>query len=118
MRSRAKHELGHEIPDEYAALLATCNGLDWNGLVVYASERTRIVGYSDRFVEGFVEANRDHREFEPMKDFLVFADDGTVVYTYCISRNKFQEVTSVGLSVLEEFDTFDDLLRNALESHL
>jgi hypothetical protein len=118
LRLRAAQELGHDIPQQYADFLAITDGLDWNGLVVYASERTPIVGYSDRFIEGFVEGNLNYRDFEPMNGFLVFADDGVALYAYCISARQFQVILSVGLSVLKSFPTFDELLASAFQDHV
>jgi hypothetical protein len=118
LRLRAKLELGCDIPDQYGSFLTKANGLDWNGVVVYACERTPIVGYSDRFIDGFVEANLDFRDHEPMKDYLVFADDGVALFTYHITESKYEVITRVGLSLLESFNAFDDLLTNTLSGHM
>ncbi len=118
LKMNSFHELGHTIPDGYIAFLSVVNGLDWNGLVVYASKRSQIVGFSDRFIEGFVAGNLAYQDFEPMKDYLIFADDGDALFTYQISTSKFQVVTSVGLTLLESFNTFDELLYDALQCHL
>jgi hypothetical protein len=118
LRNRAVHELGHAVPDVYAAFLALANGLDWNGLVVYASERTPIVGHTDRFIEGYVEANLDYRGFDPLSNYLIFADDGVVFYTYHISLARYEVILRVGLSVLESFGSFDELLVSAFKGHL
>lgn len=118
LKRNALHELGHTIPGAYLAFLSVVNGLDWNGLVVYASERSPIVGFTDRFIEGFVEGNLAYRDFEPLKGYLIFADDGDALFTYQISTSKYQVVASVGLTLLESFNTFDELLCNALQSHL
>lgn len=118
LKTNAARELGHTIPDAYAAFLSHVNGLSWNGLVVYASERSLIVGRTDGFIEGFVEGNLDYRDFEPLKDYLIFAEDGVVLFAYQISTSKYQVVTTVGLTLLESFDTFDELLCDALKGHL
>lgn len=118
LKRNALNELGHTIPDAYIAFLSVLDGLDWNGLVVYASKRSPIVGFTDRFIEGFVEGNLTYQDFEPLKDYLIFADDGDALFTYQISTSKYQVVTSVGLTLLESFNTFDELLYNALQSHL
>lgn len=117
LHNRVQDELGVQLPEEFAAFLAKVNGLDWNGLVIYASERSPIVGYTDRFIEGIVEGNLSHRDQEPMNDFLVFGDDGDALYTFCISDRSYQVITTIGLTVLETFATFDELLTNAMEAH-
>jgi len=118
LRVRSRQELGCDISNDYCDLLATVNGLDWNGLVIYANERVPIPGYSDRFIEGFVEGNLDFRDFEPWKDYLIYADDGVVLFTYHISQQRYEVVLRVGMSLLESFDTFNDLLTNALSGHM
>ena len=118
LRIRAKSELDFDIIDGYARFLKKANGLDWNGLVVYASKRAPIVGYSDRFIDGFVEANLAFRDFEPMKDYLVFADDGVVLFTLHAATNKYEVITRVGLSVLKSYSSFDELLTDAFSGHM
>ncbi len=118
LQRRAKQELGCDIPDQYCRFLTKANGLDWNGLVVYASERMPIEGYSDRFIEGFVEGNLDYRDHEPMRDYMVFADDGVALFTCRISNWKYEVITRVGLSLLESFNSFDELLASALSGHM
>jgi hypothetical protein len=111
-------QLSHRIPDGYANLLALMNGLDWNGLVIYASHRTSIVGHSDRLIEGFIDGNLAYRDFEPMKEYLVFGDDGTSLYVYHTSEALYQIILSVGLSVMESFESFESMIATALEEHL
>ena len=115
LKRNAVHKLECAVPDGYLAFLSVVNGLDWNGLVVYASQPSLIVGFTDRFIEGFVEGNLTYRDFEPLKGHLIFADDGDALFTYQISTSKYQVLTSVSLSLLESFDTFDELLCKALQ---
>src|SRR5918994_7425026 len=71
LKGRALDELSAAPPDEYIGFLKTTNGLDWNGLLIYACETSPISGYSDRFVPGFLETNlRTREECEPCRDFL------------------------------------------------
>jgi len=113
-KRRAGQELGCDIPAQYIAFLAKANGLDWNGIVVYASKRTPIADYPDRMIDGMVEANLEFRGHVPMRNYLVFADDGVALFTYNMSNTKFEAVTRVGLTVLECFDSFDEMLARAL----
>jgi hypothetical protein len=118
LQRSAKSELDCDIIDECARFLKRANGLDWNGIVVYASKRTPIVGYTDRFIEGFVEANLNFRGFEPMKDYLIFADDGVVLFTLHAATNKYDVITRVGLSILKSYGSFDELLTDAFSGHM
>lgn len=118
LRQRVKSKLRCNLPDGYEAFLLKANGLDWNGLVVYASSRLPIYGYSDRFIEGLVEANLDWRDVDDLKSHLVLADDGTALYTLNLKANAYDVVTQVGLTRLMRFESFDKLLAEALNSHL
>lgn len=118
LKSQSIERLGCPIPEAYAEFLAGQDGLDWNGLVVYASERTTDAGGRGLFLEGLIEGNLDYRDFEPMRDYLVFAEDGTVCFTYCVSAAEYRVITTVGLTVLEAYCTFEELLADALEGHV
>lgn len=118
LRTRVQKELGVELPEEYVQFLKKVNGLDWNGLVVYASERSQIVGYRDRFIEGVVEGNLSYRALDSMNDFLVFGEDGVALYVLELCDRSYQIITTAGLTVLETFPAFEDLLTNAMEAHL
>jgi len=116
LRQRAKVEMACTLPEGYTNFLERTNGLGWNGLIVFATHRSQVVGNPAEVIEGFVEANLNHRDFEPMKEFLVFADDGVVLYVYNLLADKYQVLTRVGLSTLETFDTFQELLLNAFKA--
>jgi len=118
LRHRARLELGHDAPDEYVRFLKRANGIDWNGLVIYASERAPIVGHADRSIDGFVDANLDFRDHSAFADYLVFADDGVALFVYHVTRSVYQAITRVGLVDLESFRSFDDLIANALSGHI
>lgn len=118
LENRVQLKLGCDLPWQYASFLTKANGLDWNGIVVYASDRMPVVGYVDRFIEGFVEANLDFRDHEPMSDYLVFADDGVALFTYHISISRYEVITRVGLTLLEAVNGFDALVANALSGHV
>ena len=98
LKRNAVDKLECAVSDGFLAFLSVVNGLDWNGLVVYASQPSLIVGFNDRFIEGFVEGNLTYRDFEPLKGHLIFADDGDALFTYQVSTSKYQVLTSVGLS--------------------
>ena len=66
----------------------------------------------------FVEANLDFRDDESFTDYLVFADDGDTLFTYNINEGNFESILRVGLELLDSFDTFDELISNALSDHL
>lgn len=121
LKKRAMEELGVAIPAGYDRFLATTNGLAWNGLFLYASETTPMVGFPDQNVPGFIEANREFRTLrasDPMNEYLVFGEDSVALFTYHIKKGVYEVITSVGMTVLESFGNCDELLVDALQGHV
>lgn len=106
-----------ELPASYKAFLRHVNGLDWNGLVLYASARSQLAGFADRSIEGIIEANTLHRDDVGLKDYLALGEDGTVLYAYHIPSRAYRVLTSVGHSVLETHTDCDSLIAAALTAH-
>lgn len=117
LRQRAKDELGVELPKGYLAFLEQMNGLDSNGLVVYASQTTALVGHPDRSLEGLVEANLGWWDLEKHKRWLFFGESGLALYTLEIATGQYQRIDRSSNDVLETFGAFEDLLARGLEEN-
>lgn len=119
LQRRVHEELSTPLPSEYIEFLRITNGLDWNGLLIYASETSPIVGYSDRFVPGFLETNlRTREECEPCSDFLFFGDASIDAYAYKIPEREYQILDRSSLNLTDTFPSFDALISEALRTHL
>jgi hypothetical protein len=107
----------HGLPPEYAAFLQVMDGLDWNGLVIYASS-TRPAGEPEgAFIQGFVEANLLWRDYEPNKEYLIFAESGLSKYAYNLAQAEYQILDRPSMAVVKSVASFDDLITEALGSH-
>ncbi len=118
LRRRARRELRAELPEEYAAFLRQHDGLNWNGLFLYASERTPITGSPSNFIEGFVEMNLLYREDKWFEDYLVFGEGNMDLYVRQVSTGDFQIIDRVPGNLIETVSSFDELLIKALKAHL
>ena len=118
LQGRARKQLGNEVPNGYVAFLRQHDGLDWNGLAIYAGETVPIAGYTDRFIQGFIEANLDFRDNIDMKRLLVFGESGLDLYVCDVVSKKYSARDRVSLDVNESFDSFDEMLAAALRNHL
>jgi hypothetical protein len=121
LKERSIDKLRYDIPDGYAHFLAITNGFVWNGLSIYASETTPLNGLPGASVQGFVEANMEHRAIrrgDPMQEYLVFGEDSVVFFTYHIPADVYKVIAIVGMSVHESYRTFDELLVDALQGHV
>jgi hypothetical protein len=118
LRDRAQDELGAPVPEGYVRFLSLSDGLVWNGLELYANETVPLAGYSDHFVQGFVDANLAHRDVKACRDLLIFGEANIDLYAYNIHHARYLILDRTSLDVTEEPSSFEDLLRKALEAHL
>ena len=116
LRDRARRELGLELPDAYVSFLRVTNGLDSNGLTVYAAETSSIVGHEDMSIEGIVDANLGWWDFAPHRAFLYFAESGISLYAVEIRTGRFLVIDRQSHSDMEEVASFEALMARALEA--
>src|SRR5262245_22781847 len=78
------------LPASYAEFLGGTDGLEWNGLMIYASATTPVSGSEQASIQGFVEANLLWRDYQPNEDFLIFGESGLSKYVYNLARSEYQ----------------------------
>ena len=118
LKEQVENQLNCTLPDGYIEFLSITNGLNWNGLQIFASETMPIVGYTDGKIPGFVDMNLLYRENEDCLDLLFFGESGIDSYVYCISTKQYQILDRVSLSLTETFDSFEMLIYEAFQCHL
>lgn len=119
LESATKEELNVELPEAYKVFLKKTNGLNYNGLFIYATEMVEISGMEDEFINGFVDENLLHREVvEDFNDLLIFADGNLDFYVYQISKDEYQTRDRASLDITQKFSSFEELITEALNSHL
>lgn len=116
--ARAGHDLHTDLPAEHLDFLRLTNGLDWNGVVVYASDTVPIVGHPDRSIPGIVEMNLNYREDPRFKDLLVIGSNGMDIYSYRISTGEYEVYDEVPHELIDTIPEFDDLMTRALTRSL
>ena len=117
VRARARAQLGAELPEEYYTLLRETDGLDANGLVVYATRTSPIAGHADRFIEGFVEANLGWRDLADNQSYLFFGESGMSLFAYHLVDRRYQVLDRSSGSLVEAVAGFDELVARALEEN-
>jgi hypothetical protein len=110
----ARATLRTELPAEYLDFLRLANGLDWNGVVVYASDTVPIVGHPDRSIAGVVEMNLNFRDASVFQSLIVLGSDGMDVYTYNVGDRVYEQYDEVPHVLIESFATFDELMAKVL----
>jgi len=118
LETRARKELGIDIPAGYAQFLCQQNGFNWNGLFIYASKTVPIVGYTDRFIEGFIDANLDFRSGGWENDLILFGDSNLDIYVYDPSKKKYSARDRISLDEAESYSSFEEMITEALRQHL
>lgn len=115
---KANEQLGAKLPEAYKHFLSRTNGLNYNGLFIYATEKVQVSGVPDAFINGFIEENLSHREIDGFNDLLVFADGNLDIYIYQNSTAEYQSRDRSSLDVMQTFSSFEELITEALNSHL
>lgn len=118
LRRRARQELGAEVPEEYAAFLRTQDGLNHNGLFIYASETSPVNGAPDATIEGFVEANLGWRDDEFFKDYLVYGEGNMDLYVRHLPTGDYQTIDRTPGNLIGTHPSFEQLIAAALQAHL
>ena len=120
----SKSQLSYVLPAEYLELLAMHDGIDCNGIQLYASEpkiEDNGSGSPEYLKRGFVEANLIWRDYEPNKQYAFFAESGDKLYCHNLTADKFEIVDRVTKALIykpSSFGTFNKLLEQLLNHML
>lgn len=115
-RQVIRQRLSYELPVSYTTILAQTDGLDSNGVMLYAS---RQYFQGEKFLlQGFLEANLLLRAYAPNLDFIYFAESGMDLYRHNLQSKQFEVCTRVGLRPMETFATATEFFQQILDDML
>jgi hypothetical protein len=117
LRRRVRDELGAGLPEAYIDFLKAQDGLNHNGLFIYASERAPIVGATNATIQGIVDANLGWRDVEAMRQYLVFGEGNMDLYVRHLPTGAYQIVDRVPGNLINTFGSFEELIAAALTAH-
>lgn len=115
-KKEVKRKFNQDIPNGYIEFLHMINGLDDNGLVIYCIDDFIIQEKNNQKVDGYIETNEIWYENDDQKKYMFFGDGNISWYCYDIERNKYVELDKPSGELVEEFDTFEEMISCALES--
>lgn len=118
LRQRTRDELGADLPEGYLDFLRVTDGLNWNGLFVYASDKNPVIKKPTVFMHPFIEDNLDWRSHEPHKNYLFFADGEISLYVYNLVKSRYEVLDRPSETVINTFQTFDEMITEALHQRL
>lgn len=96
---------------EYENLLKKVNGLEFNGLVIYNAQ-------PDDENNGFIGANEIWRDNEWDSNYLFFGDSSISWYCLDIDNYVFLELDKPSGEIVEEYNSFEEMIIEALKSVL
>jgi hypothetical protein len=114
LKRKSRITLSTDVPEGYIEFLRMTDGLEWDGLMIYASATSPIVGHQDKTIEGFVEANDLWRSYKPHRKYLFFGESGTSLYALNLVGGRFELQDRATGTVFETWRTFDELIASAL----
>jgi hypothetical protein len=96
---------------EYENLLKIVNGLEFNGLVIYNAQ-------PDDENNGFIGANEIWRDNECDSNYLFFGDSSISWYCLDIDDYVFLELDKPSGDIMEEYNSLEEMINEALKSLL
>lgn len=120
LQKQVREQFSYELPETYVALLALSDGVNFNSYTLYASTTLPISGYTDRFIEGFIEANDLWGDYEENTDhhLLMFGETGGDLFLFDRRDQKFKVTDKVGGDAYQEFNSFEELAEQFFKSVL
>ena len=118
LQDRTQQELRSSLPSSYEELLRITDGLSWGGVTIYGTSESTIVGFPDRLISGFIEANIGFRNAAAhFENYLSFGSDGDSLLSYNIGSNCY-EVLTLFMTPLNKFNAFEEMIRHTLTKQM
>ncbi len=87
LQKEVEDEFDFTLDKVYTKILEVVNGIDSDGTILYATERCLLEGYSDRYIDGLIDANKIWHEDLHKKTFLVYAESDMYLFFQTIEKN-------------------------------
>jgi len=110
-----------ELSPVYQSILRITNGFNENGVFLYGTETNLIQGYSDRYIEGIIEANEIWHEYDDFSNYLFYAESDLYLFVQsfksklysCHARDSFDNEPVFETNNENEF--FETIFRLAVD---
>ena len=111
-------EMKIELPDEYAELLFTADGLNWGGLEFFGSvmhvDKKRAFNITD-----LISQNRLFQALNPSKKgCILLGHTDEESYIYNSQNNKYEIIEEFEDNVLKSFDSFEELFQYVIDEQI
>jgi len=110
-KTEVQNKYNYTIPSVFQKLLSYSNGIMFNGLTIWPTEKYWL------FQESFMDANSNLREF--MDDrFLYFGNRDEELYIFNPNEMAYQAIDYISDTAWEEFDNFEAMIEFMLKRAL
>jgi len=120
LTKQVQERFRYELPAGYLQLLATADGVDFNGYTLYASKTQPLQGEEKIQLQGFAEINEFWQEYAENEDhhLLMFGETGDDLYLFDQRAQQFHITDKVSGDVYQAFDTFEELAEQLFKESL
>lgn len=115
IRPAFARQFGIDLPEDYADLLRGCNGLDYDGIVIYGLEdRDDAAG----FLPGIFDSNERlmHGVASLDTPLRFVGEAGDLLFAYDTEERQWKAVARYGWHTVFRFSTFGDLFDAAMST--
>jgi hypothetical protein len=106
------------LPDSYIKFLATVNGFEFNGFIVYGVDGLLFNGVENKFTPGYIESNEDWYENKEQQQYMFFGDSSISWYCLDIEKGIYVELDKPSGTIMHEYENFDVMLAKVLKDSL
>lgn len=117
-REELKKQLNVDLPNEYAEILKTLNGLEFNGYILYGIDKMFIDSNPNQSINGILEMNTIWYENDNQKIYLFLGESNITWYVYVIDTHEYLTLDNPSGRVLDKYNAFDEMFNQMLEESL
>ncbi|WP_408072003.1 YrhA family protein [Butyrivibrio sp. JL13D10] len=110
-------KVGASVPDEYYDFLRVINGFEYNGYIIYGIDEELLDGATAKGTTGFL-LQRKVWEETSSGEYTYLGEGSMDLYAYGVETKKFYVLDNGSDDVMEEFDSFDELLERIMSHSL
>lgn len=103
-----KNGANESFINDYLNLMSLINGMEFNGLIIYSTIQ------NDN--DSIYESNEVWWDIEEQRKYIFFADDSISWFCFSKLKNKYYILDKGSGDLIEEFDTFNNIIYQALNN--
>lgn len=117
-RDELRARFGAVLPEDYAAFLRRCNGMDYNGMVLYGASQSPDEPGAGGFWQGLAAANAQWREGQGHEGYIVLGETDMDLLTVGLEGSGPVLRDKVSGDVNELFETVAQAIESLLQRRI